>query len=280
MKTRNLPLISVVLATHNSRRTIEKCLQSIKRQTYPNVETIVVDSYNYDLKEQKKCKILIQLYAKYFQDGPERSIQRNRGIKEARGDYILVIDQDMYLSPRIIGECYETIRQKNYIALLIPEISIGKGFWAKCIALERHITIYLEEGLNECVRFFKKKDALTIGCYDPTIVGAEDSDFHYKMAKKGKIGKIKSSIKHDEGKVRLWNRIYKKYYYSRAFKEYFRRRPMIAFNQFFPIKKAYFKHWMLLIRHPLLTFGIIVFRIGEVLAGSVGLLLSKNKYGA
>jgi len=274
---KKFPLISVVIATFDSRRTIEKCLLSIKKQTYPNLEIIVVDGLNYDSLEQMKCKAIIERYAKYYQDGPERSIQRNRGIKEADGEYVLVIDQDMYLSPNVVEQCYETLTTQNYIALLVPEISIGEGYWTKCVALERYVNTYLEQGMNECCRFFKKKDAITVGCYDPTVVGIEDSDFHYKMQSIGKIGKIKSVICHDEGETDFFGRVKKKYYYSIAFREYLKRYPGIAIRQFFPVKKAYLRHWKIFLKNPLLTCGVVLLRSAEVIAGFLGLVL-KNKY--
>ncbi|MEK7533820.1 MAG: glycosyltransferase family A protein [Patescibacteria group bacterium] len=266
------PLISVVIASFNSRRTIEKCLLSIKKQTYPNLEIIVVDGLNYNPLEQKQCKAIIGKYATYYQDGPERSIQRNKGINEAKGEFILVIDQDMYLTENVIKDCYAMILSGNYIALTIPEVSIGVGYWTQCVAFERHITTFLEEGMNECCRFFRKKDALAINGFDPAIVGVEDSDFHYRMKMKGKIGKIKEFIYHDEGKTSFFGRIKKKYYYSKAFRMYLRRYPDIAAAQFFPIKKAYIKHFGLLLKHPFLTAGFILLRTGEVLAGFFGII--------
>lgn len=270
-KSKKMPLISIVIATYNCERTIEKCLQSISKQTYPHIEIIVVDSINYVYLEEKKYEDIIKKYARYYKDGPERSIQRNRGIHEARGEYILVVDQDMYLTPKVVEDCYKRIG--NNIALIVPEISIGEGYWTKCVAFERHISIFLEEGMNECCRFFRKTDALAIDGYDTTIVGVEDSDFHYRMKARGTIGKTKEYLYHDEGKISFFGRIKKKYYYSRAFKQYLKRYPEIAVAQFFPIKKAYIKHVDLLLRHPFLTAGLILLRSGEVFAGFLGILI-------
>ena len=175
---KKFPLISVVIASFRSRRTIEKSLLSIKKQSYPNLEILVVDGLNYDPSEQKKCKEIIKKYASYYQDGPERSIQRNRGIEEAKGEFIMIIDQDMYLTENVVKESYNALSASNYIAITIPEISIGEGYWTQCVAFERYITTFLEEGMNECCRFFRKKDALAISGFDPAIVGVEDSDFH------------------------------------------------------------------------------------------------------
>jgi len=276
MKHKLFPLVTVVVAAYNSGRTIEKCLKSIKNQTYPNIDIAVVDSLYYDTKQQKRCREIIKKYASYFQDGPERSIQRNRGIKEAKGKYILIIDQDMYLTKRVVEECCKTLFNKNYIALTIPEISIGKGYWTKCVALERYVSTFLEKGLNECCRFFKKNDALKIGCYDPTIVGMEDSDFHYKMKAIGEVGKIKSYIYHDEGETKFFSRVMKKYYYSKAFKLYLKRYPNIAVNQLFPVKWAYIKHWGIFVKNPIITLGVMLLRSAEVMAGLLGLILKQK----
>ena len=267
--------VSVVIATYNSKRTIKKCLKSIRAQSYPNIEIIVVDSFEYNEQERKKCQKIINKYAKYYIDGPERSIQRNRGIKESKGKFILIIDQDMYLTKNVVEECVKKIENENYIALTIPEISIGKGYWTECVALERYISVYLESGMNECCRFFRKKDALKINGYDPGIVGVEDSDFHYRIARLGKIGKTTLHINHDEGTTRFWARVKKKYYYSKAFRKYMDRYPKIAIGQFSPFKTAYLKHPGLLIKKPHVTLGMVVLRGAEVAAGVLGMLINK-----
>lgn len=269
------PLISVIIASFDSERTIEKCLLSIKKQTYPNIDIVVVDSLYYDKAKQLKCKKIIEKYARYFQDGPERSIQRNRGIKEAKGGYILVIDQDMYLTSNVVKECYEKL--DGNVALTIPEISVGIGYWAKCVALERYISTYLEKGLNECCRFFKKEDALSVGGYDPKMVGVEDSDFHNKMGGRGKINKIKNHIYHDEGSMDFWKRINKRYYYSKSSRNYIKKYAFFALAQFFPIKPAYFKHWKILLKNPQVTIGMFFLKAIETIALSFGLFRSLLK---
>ncbi|MBM3206329.1 MAG: glycosyltransferase [Candidatus Staskawiczbacteria bacterium] len=268
----SLPLISVVVSIHRPPKTIKKCLESIKNQTYKNIELVVVDDF--DNKENKYLEFIYSK-ARYFQDGPERSIKQNRGVREAKGDFILALDQDMELSEDVIELCYNKLSKENIVGVKIPEISIGEGFWTKCIALDRYISSVLEDSLNESCRFFRKKDFLKIGGYDKDIVGVEDSDLHYRLLKLGKISKIESLIYHDEGKTKFWRRVKKKYYYSRAFRKYFKRRPHIAVAQFFPIKLAYFKHPIILIKQPIVTLGMIVLRGCEVVAGVIGFFAFK-----
>lgn len=274
-KFQKYPLVSVIIPTYDSLRTVKRCLESIRKQTYPNIEIVVIDSRSYDPKRQEKSRKIIKKYAKLFVDGPERSIQRNRGTKEAKGEYLLVIDQDMYLSKNVVKDCYQKINKENLVAINIPEISIGVGYWTKCVALERYVSNVLENGLNESCRFFRRKDALEIGGYDPEVVGVEDSDFHYRMLKLGKIGKIKSKIYHDEGRTSFFNRVKKKYYYSKSFRKYLAKNPNVAVKQFFPLKSAYLKHWKVFAQNPTLTPGVIVLRATEVAAGFMGIILNR-----
>lgn len=274
-----LPLISVVVAAYNSARTIERCLRAIKDQEYSHLEIIVVDALNYNPVEQKKCREIIERYGKYFQDGPERSIQRNRGIAEAHGEFVLILDQDMYLTPAAIRECYELLSTSKNVACCIPEISIGPGFWTRCVALDRYICGVLEREANECCRFLRKKDAQVVGGYDPLIVGAEDADFHYKISQIGPIGKIRAIALHDEGETKFWKRVQKKYYYSGAFRSYLRRRPAAATKQYSPFKLAYLKHFKILLRQPFVATGMFVLRFMEITAGITGILFNNRAHG-
>lgn len=269
-------LITVTISTYRSLPFIEKCLQSIKAQTYPNIEIIVVDALKYDLEEQKKCREIIEKYAIYFQDGPERSIQRNRGLKEAKGEFIYFLDQDMYLRPDVVKECYEKMMAENLSGVVIPEISIGDGFWTKCVALDRYVSNVLEESANSCARFFRTSDVRKIDGYDPNIVGAEDSDVHYRMKELGKIGKIKEFTYHDERRTEFWKRVQKKYYYSRAFRGFIGKNPSAAIWVYFPIKPAYFKHPFVLLKQPIITIGMIVLRTAEIAAGAFGLIFKQR----
>ena len=48
VRMKNNPLVSVVIPTYNSEKTFVECIESIKNQTYMNVEIIVVDNFSSD----------------------------------------------------------------------------------------------------------------------------------------------------------------------------------------------------------------------------------------
>jgi glycosyltransferase involved in cell wall biosynthesis len=109
--------VSAIVTTRNSAVTLESCLSSIKRQTYPNVELIVVDNFSEDSTEA----IARRFADTFLLAGPERSSQRNNGAAAATGEYPLFVDSDMVLSTDVAASCVAAIEQEGLGALYIPE---------------------------------------------------------------------------------------------------------------------------------------------------------------
>lgn len=87
-------LISVVIPTYNSSKLLKKCIDSVLKQSYSNIEIIVVDDGSNDATEsmiEKNYKDQI-VYIKQKNTGV--SSARNTGIKHAKGDFIFFVDAD------------------------------------------------------------------------------------------------------------------------------------------------------------------------------------------
>ncbi len=213
---RDAPLVSVIVTTRNEEGAIRQCLESIRRQTYKNIEILVVDNASDD---QTK-RIARQFTGHVFDKGPERSAQRNYGAHMAKGVNVLFLDADMILSRTVIEECVRNIR-KNVHAFIIPEKSQGSGFWAKCKALER--TYYEGTEWMEAARFYDKKTFLSLGGFDENLTGPEDFDMSQRVtARYGApcISRIMSYIYHNEGTIVLRDLLRKKYYYGKKMRRY------------------------------------------------------------
>jgi len=98
------PLVSIIVLNYNAGELLLNCIESIKKSAYKNLEIIVVDNISTD-KSQKICKEkypnikLIQNDENFgYCEG------NNIGIREAKGDYIIILNPDTIVESNCIEE--------------------------------------------------------------------------------------------------------------------------------------------------------------------------------
>ena len=104
-------LISVVVPVYNVQAYLERCLQSIKRQTYQKIEIIIVDDGSTDESGKiadEFSKSDTRSYVIHKKNGG-LSDARNVGIDYAKGKYITFIDSDDYIAKDYIEFLYDLI---------------------------------------------------------------------------------------------------------------------------------------------------------------------------
>jgi glycosyltransferase involved in cell wall biosynthesis len=263
-------LVSVIVPTRNSARTLEACLDSIHSQLYSPVELIVVDNCSTDgtLEIAQRKGDIVETF------GPERSAQRNRGAHLAHGNYLLFVDSDMKLAPQVIGDCLDAIRSSGAPAVIIPEISVGEGFLAQCRALER--SCYIGDDSIEGARFFPRAVFETSGGFDEQLVAMEDWDLTIRVAAGQRLPRSRSHIVHDEGRLRLATVLAKKRYYAASSLHYWRKhgRPTLG-QASLVLRPAFVRHWRRLARHPVLTAGFLTLKGMEAAAVAWGVLAGR-----
>jgi len=266
------PLVSVIVPTKNSSRTLERCLKSTENQTYKNIEIIVVDNNSMDNTKE----IAKKFTERVFNIGPERTAQKNFGIKVADGKYLLFIDSDMELGKDVIKECIELAEKDESIGgIIIPERSAGDGFWVKVRDFEKSFYAGTE---IESARFFRNDLALKVGGFDEDVIFFEESTLPQKIERLGYNvrARIKAEILHYEENLSLLKRLQKKYYYGKTawkyvekYKEYGSKQisPIERFGLFLKNKRFYSK--------PLLAFGLLTLKSLEYVSGGLGFLVGK-----
>jgi len=151
------PLVSIVIPTYNSEKTLPLCLESIKRQTYRDIEIIVVDKGSSD----RTSRIAEEHGARVYIYGYERSAQKNFGALKARGEYVYFVDSDFVLHPRVVEECVDLV-VRGYDAVIVLNISHpGTSLVARARFYER--LSYYGSGIYEAPRFIKRSLFLRIG---------------------------------------------------------------------------------------------------------------------
>lgn len=163
-------LISIILPVYNSEKFLEKCIESILKQTYQNFELIIINDGSTD-----NSKTICEKFAtahknvKFFnKKNSGVSAARNYGLSKAKGDYICFIDSDDYI-------------EKNYLEILLKTIIENNADIVECNY----------KRVDEIGNIIGKRDFRTFTCADNyEIVKGFAENIHFGNA--------------------LWNKIYSK----------------------------------------------------------------------
>ncbi len=104
------PLVSIVIPYYHLEQYLEETVLSATRQTYPQIETIVVNDGSFraadtlleELSERHGLRLLTQVNSGL-------GAARNTGIVHARGRYVMFLDADNVITPTFIERCVEVL---------------------------------------------------------------------------------------------------------------------------------------------------------------------------
>jgi GT2 family glycosyltransferase len=187
----NLPLISVIIATHNRIETLRETLRHFDHQSVGagNYEVIVVDDGSSPAVAVAEPVRLVRL------EGEERSAARNAGARAARGELLIFIDDDITVAADFI-EQHLTAHREWPDALLVgairlPEAAAKTPFGRFRQRLEDS-GIPQARGLTSMLNFctaanmaMPRPRFLELGGFDPRIASSEDQDLALRHSSSG-----------------------------------------------------------------------------------------------
>lgn len=182
----HLPTISIVIPAHNQERYIGRCLRSVLNQTYTrdDYEIIVIDdassdrtAYALELFESE-----IVLIRNEEQLGLPASL--NKGIRKARGRYIIRLDGDDYV-------------HAEYLNVLALHLDLNSHFDA--VACDYLLVDDQEDVLKQmncmedpigCGIMFRIDQLVDVGLYDEGFLSREEEDLRIRFEKKYAVQRV------------------------------------------------------------------------------------------
>lgn len=108
-------MISVIIPVYNNEKYIARCLDSLIQQTYSEFEALVINDGSKDNSGE-----IIQSYAehdkrfRYFeQENQGVSVARNKGLDNAKGEYVLFLDGDDWLDNDVLERLHNEMTEHN-----------------------------------------------------------------------------------------------------------------------------------------------------------------------
>ena len=120
-------MISIVIPNYNGKHFLEGCLSSIAAQTYHDFETILVDNASRDgsasfVRERFPWVLIVENPLNLgFAGGT------NSGIRQAKGQYILTLNNDTRLEPDFLEQVKIAIESESMVGVVAPKMLLMDG---------------------------------------------------------------------------------------------------------------------------------------------------------
>lgn len=187
--------LTFVIASYNRAKFLPELLAGLEKQTLPRdrFDVVLVDDGSREpirpVLEQRGTDLRITLIE---QANTGQATARHRGIEQATGDVILIVDDDMKLAPDL-AEAHLRWHERGFRVVLgrihsasaIDHMPLFERFHAR--QLEKMVEAFRNGSEPRGVHFctgnvsFRRKDYLAIGGFDRTLKRSEDRDLGLRL---------------------------------------------------------------------------------------------------
>ncbi len=188
---RQWPSVSVVVCAYNAAETLDDCLSSLQKLTYPNFEVIVVNDGSRDATSTI-ARRFSGVRVIDIQNGG-LSAARNVGLEQASGEIIAYTDADVRVDPDWLSYLVQPFVMSDVVASGGPNVVPLDDPWiAQCVARSpggpTHVllTDRIAEHVPGCNMSFRRDALLAIGGFNPVFLRAgDDVDVCWRLQAKG-----------------------------------------------------------------------------------------------
>lgn len=188
-----MPRVSIVIPTKNEEKLLPKLLDTVKTQTYKDVEIIVADAHSTD-----GTRAVAESYGATVIEGAMPGPGRNRGALHAKGEIIAFFDADVQLpSSRFLEDCIAEMDKKKLDVATCKvrplsrkpiDRALHEAYNAYVIATEK----IMPHAPGYCI-LVRRDVHHGIRGFDEEVVFAEDMEYVQRAQKKGhKFGLLRS----------------------------------------------------------------------------------------
>ncbi|MCC5941458.1 MAG: glycosyltransferase [Balneolaceae bacterium] len=197
MINRHQPLVSAYIPTRNRADLVMRAVESVLKQTWQNLELIIVDDASDDRTESLLADIKSEVPVKIVRNSKPlgAAASRNIALNHANGPFVAGLDDDDLWMPERI-ELLMSAFKDGYSAVCsydIMDYGERKLTWKKKNLITFDDLLYYNQAGNQVLT--KKEYILTIGGYDEDLPSAQDYDLWIRLAQKfGPIKTVKKAL--------------------------------------------------------------------------------------
>ncbi len=122
-----MPLVSVIIPAYNAEKHLRSCVESVIRQSWKNIEIIIVDDGSSDQTPEIALNFESERVKVILQENKGGCAARNQGIKMSSGKYLQFLDADDMISPDKIKNQVLALEQYNLNVAVCPTVHFMDG---------------------------------------------------------------------------------------------------------------------------------------------------------
>lgn len=189
-----VPRFSVVIPVFNRAHSVLPTLESVRTQTFADFECIVVDDGSVD--GEQLAEVVAGLADPRFrlvrQENGGASSARNRGVRDARGDYIAFLDSDDFFLPEKLARIAE-LAEFHPGAALYSRSLVDRGVGRHWVRPDRAIGpgedmgeyLFVHNQFIPTPSLVVPRDVALAVPFDITLRNVEDPDLCFRIARAG-----------------------------------------------------------------------------------------------
>ncbi|NRG68882.1 glycosyltransferase family 2 protein [Streptococcus suis] len=178
------PFISVIIPNFNRQLLIQRAIESINQQHYPNLEIIIVDDKSTDqsvsiIRDLQKQQDNLSLFV--VEENSGANACRSIGVEKARGEYIAFLDSDDYFLPTKLEKQVRILQDRPEVGFVVT------GFGAKAVHTLPEGIIPLKETIKQnnlggfSTLMVRKELFQQVGGLDSNLLSCQDWDLFLKL---------------------------------------------------------------------------------------------------
>lgn len=148
-------MVTIIVPFYNAEQYLDKCLKSIKEQTYSILEILMVDDGSNDKSAEiaKRYASIDSRFTYFFQENAGPGAARNNGLDHAHGSYTMFVDADDWVDSDYVQkyvECSRTTAAALVVGGLIQnDVAVKK--YVETAGNKRVLAGNITQGLGGCV---------------------------------------------------------------------------------------------------------------------------------
>jgi glycosyltransferase involved in cell wall biosynthesis len=123
MSHQEYPAVSIIVPVYNGAETITETLESIRSQTYKNLEVMVIDDGSTD-RTAEVARRFCDVFSYIYQPNSGQSSTLNRGWLMSRGRYLSYLSADDILYPNAVDKLVKHLEENPSLSVIYPDYNL------------------------------------------------------------------------------------------------------------------------------------------------------------